>query len=229
MDNKNSKSRTFERNMGENHLASNLASNFNRPYEELSNVLKQVITKSCKIVDIGCNDGKIEEYIDLIGILNDVCCVDINYEALKKLKKKEFHFIKVRAINTDANIFLKESKNEKFDLVIINNTLHEINTPENQADYLDNFFKNIKNITKINSTIVLADHYYPEYLSDEEVNHYIQEQYKKIKHASCREEFILPELLKNKIEENGYFIKYSNDIRAVNEIDKHYYIFVIKK
>ena len=186
--------RSLTKDKLEDRLASNLASNFNKPYEEIRKVIKDNIHKSSMIIDIGCNDGKIEDYIDELGFPNTVYCLDINGESLKKLNQRKFKNTIIRTIHQDANKFLQSAEPGQFDVVIINNTLHETNTPDNQAVYLDTFFERLKHTTKTNGTVILADHYYAKNLSDKEVTAYIREQYKRIKHASTRKEFILPEL-----------------------------------
>lgn len=222
------KDRTLEIDKREARLSKDLAVIFGPAYELLGNSLKRVVKNSPQIIDIGCNDGKIEDLIDEIGAGNKVVAVDINDEALKPLKEKEYKSIKVETFCGDGNSFL-ENSSEKADLLIINSTLHELNTPEDQAGYLDNFFKRLDNILKPNGKIILGDHYYDVNLSDEEVAAYIVEQFKKIKHADARNKFILPELLKQKIQEHGYDILDFNEVRVTPEINKRYYLFVINK
>ena len=219
----------LEKDKLETHLASDLASNFNRPYEEIRKTIKNTIKKSSVIIDIGCNDGKVEDYIDELNFPNTVYCLDINDQALEELEKRPFKFIKVETIHQDANDFLENEKDKKFDVLIINNAIHETNTPDNQAAYLDVFFSRVDDIMSPQGKIILADHYYAESLSDEVVGAYIAEQYKKIKHAGSRQEFIYPKLVEEKIKEHGYKIEYSNDIRVQDDIEKRYYIFVISK
>lgn len=218
--------RSQQKNKRENSLASRLASSFTPPYKEIHKVIKKIIHKSSIIIDIGSNDGMIEEYIDETKLPHTVFCLDVNKEALKELKKRKFKYIAIKTIHQDANSFLAITK-QRFDVILINNTLHETNTPTDQASYLDIFFRNIKKMLKPSGKLILADHYYAKHLSDQKVADYIEQQFKKIKHASNRKEFILPGLIKQKIKQHGLTITYSSECRVTNLIDKRYYVFVI--
>jgi len=221
--------RTIEKDKREIHLSEGLAEIFGQAYELLDNSLKDIVRNSTKIADIGASDNKVEELIDKNNCGNEVLCLDINPEALKQIEKKEFKSIKIKTICDDGNSFMETPNNVKLDLLIINNTLHELNTPKDQSWYLDKFFKNIPNVLKLEGRIILADHYYDENIPDEEVEASRKEQFEKIKHADERNKFILPNLLKQKIQEYGYDVISYDEVRVTPEINKRYYIFVIKK
>lgn len=220
--------RSLDKDKREIHLSKDLAVIFGPAYELLNNSLKEVVKDSPKIVDIGCSDGKIEDLIDEMGYKNEVVGLDVNQKALDELNIKQYKSIKLETVCTDGNDFLKKLE-EKIDLLIINNTLHELNTPEDQGKYLDEFFEKLDGILKPSGKAVLADHYYNPDLSDEEVNIFMAEQFKKIHHADARNKFILPEILKQKIEEHNYSIIKYDEVRVTQEIDKRYYIFIISK
>lgn len=55
----------------------------------------------------------------------------------------------------------------------------------------------------------------------------MQYQKKKINHADPRERFISPAFIQIKTEKNGLCIDYFNEIRAVQQIDRRYYSFVL--
>lgn len=214
----------------ESGLSRDLAEFFSPAYELFENIIssKKYIRLYDRVLDIGASDGKIEGYIDKLGLKNEIVAVDLNEKALAELAKKKYISIEVETICEDGNEFLGPNK-EKFDLVIVNNTLHELNDPSNQAGYLDDFLENINGILSDGGRVILGDHYYSPGLTDDRVAEYVERQLQLIGHADPRGKFILPDLLKNKIIENGYEILEEDEVRVTDEIDKRYYVFVFER
>ena len=202
------------------------------PYKKFKEILPKMLQPGQKIIDIGSSLGNIESYIDNLGIDCDITCIDIDQEALNKLKSKEFHHVKTLVVNSEANAFIDNLPNEeKADLVILNATLHEINTPEDQRNYLTIMLAKLRDHLTENGRVIIGDYYYPDELSDEEVNEYIDFQARTINHADARNKFVKPDLLKEVASEVGFDIEdlgEDTEIRAVKQIDRRYYVVSLK-
>jgi len=200
---------------------------FEEPYREIKAVLDQEIKPGAVILDIGVNQGNLEDHLEQKGELHQIDCVDIDEESLSKLIGKEYKNLTINVTKSDANEFL-DQYNSKVDVILINATLHEINTPQDQPAYLEWLFEKVKKILKPGGKIIIGDYYYSDEVSDEEVADFIAYQQKTINHADARNKFIKPELIEQLAEESGYEIEPRREILAVKEIDRRYYVLVIK-
>jgi len=202
---------------------------FEKPYKEIRNVLKEQITPNSRILDIGCNNGNLEKEIDTYGFNAFVYCLDNDSLELDKLRNEHFSNIDISVLESDANAFLSYRKLRNIDYIILSATLHEINTPDNQPEYLDDFFTKVNSMLSEDGKIIIADYYYHPSVSDSEVHKYMLHQIKAIHHADTRKKFVLPETLVLAAKKNGFKVDYENELRAVKEIDRRYYSFVFSK
>lgn len=202
---------------------------FERPYEEIKKVVDDNIKDNFAIVDIGCGVGNLEDYIDQTKNGCNIRCADNDPEVVEKINQKEYKNIEVTSTLADANDYLASLEDLSADTVLVNATLHEINTPEDQAKYLDEFFKQMMRILKVGGNIIIGDYYYADEVSDEEVAQFIEYQKATINHADARNKFIKPGLLKQKAIDHGFEVIQSNEIPAVAGIDRRYYTVVFEK
>jgi SAM-dependent methyltransferase len=201
---------------------------FEAPYDEIKTVIARNIRSGDRILDLGCNNGNLEEWINEIICGCTVYAVDIDSAAVDVLKGKRYGRTEVVPYVQDANAFLKSTSLCGLDTILINTTLHEINNFGNQAGYLDGFFSRAKELLGKGGRIIVGDYFYPQNVSDEEVRQYMEYQQKAINHADARGKFVAPELLRQRAEANGFETAYSDEIRAVEEIDRRYYTFVFR-
>jgi SAM-dependent methyltransferase len=202
---------------------------FEKPYEEIKAVLARAIKDKYKILDLGCNNGNLEQEIDGIARNCWVYCVDNDSKALEQLKSRKYHDLGVGAINQDANTFLVDTKLQGLDAILINATLHEINDVKNQSQYLDFLFGKASDMLGDNGQMIIGDYFYPADVTESEVEAYKEHQLNEIGHADAREKFVSPELIIQKALENGFSLEYSNSLRAVEQINRRYLSFIFKK
>jgi SAM-dependent methyltransferase len=199
---------------------------FDAPYTEIKSALSDHIKTDDQILDIGANQGNLEDFLDTQGGHHQIQCVDTDDLALEQLKGKQYKNLEISAVTSDANQFLK-TFDGKVDVVLINATLHEINDPANQANYLRQLFNKAKEMLKPGGRIIIGDYYYPDDVSDEEVERFIAYQRQAINHADGREKFVKPELISDIATKEGYKVVFNKEIQAVKEIDRRYYVIVI--
>jgi len=213
IDNKGSKFETF----------------FDAPYSEIKVVLRDTIKPDQRIIDLGANKGNLEDFLDTLDIPVAVECVDTDQQALEELKAKQFENLQIEVAPMDANDFVDGYTGDNVDIALVNATLHEINTPSDQRQYLQHFFERMRAILKQEGRVIVGDYYYPDSVTDEEVASFIEYQKKAINHADAREKFVKPELLCEIGQESGFLVEHTKEIRAVKEIDRRYYIVVLRK
>ncbi len=202
---------------------------FEVPYQELKKALDKYILDGQTVMDLGCNNGNLEVEIDNIKNGCTIYAVDFDAKALKELELRKFKTSKVEVINSDINIFLKNDVRKDIDAVVLSATLHEINTPSDQENYLLDLFKNLCGRLNPRGVIIIGDFYYPDNISDEDVKSYMVQQLREIGHADARNKFIKPELIKSVADRTGFSIEYSNEFRAIKEIDRKYVVTVLRK
>lgn len=199
---------------------------FEKPYEEIKKVIIKYISNDSVIVDLGCNNGNLEDEINRTKTGCLVYGIDTDAKALAALRNKKYENLSVITFRKDANEFLKRTAFSNIDIILANATIHEMNNHKNQQQYLNEFFEKSKGILKNGGKIIIGDYYYHPAVHDEEVAKYIRYLKKKLGHGDARNKFILPDLLASKAVKHGFSVKYANEIRAVKEIDRRYYSFV---
>jgi len=200
---------------------------FDRPYALVKEAMAKYIESGNHLVDIGVNQGNLEDFLETKGKYT-VDCVDVEEEAISKLKAKNYQNIEINPTVGDANEYIDNYESQA-NVILINATLHEINNPADQRAYLEHFLGKAKGMLGEDGRIIIGDYYYPDHVTDEEVAGFIEYQKKAINHADAREKFVRPELIKEMAVRFGFELEHFEEIRAVEEIDRRYYVIVLKK
>jgi SAM-dependent methyltransferase len=217
---------------------SEFAEFFSGVYKIVSEKILEHLKNGDHVLDLGCQKGFLEVEIsfkkkDCIILGVDIDNVAVNrfneYNSTNIIPKVIENNNSISAIVCDANNYLASSLKKEFDFILINATLHEINDAENREDYLTDFFHKLYQTAKPGGKLVIGDYFYPPEISDEDVNDFMEHQLETIGHADAREKFVDPELLREKAEEAGLRVLEYENIRAVKEIDRRYYLFVFEK
>lgn len=209
---------------------------FEKPYAEIKDVMAEHVRPGSRILDIGSSDGVLEDYLEATGEQYSVQCVDIDHAALDKLRQKQYKGIEISAVASDANQFLDgyEGAADQ-DVILINAALHEINDPAAQRQYLEHFLAKAATILSDSGQVIIGDYYYPDGpveeggVSDAEVAKFIEYQKKSINHADARNKFVKPQLIQEVAHDCGFEIETVRDIRAVEQINRRFYVVVLKK
>jgi len=199
-----------------------------RIYEEMQAVLASNVTPGSKILDLGPYEGNNEIFLDGLGLKVDIDCVDIDETALKVLAAKEFQNITVNIVHEDGNEFLR-NYDKQVDLVLSSASIHEMNNPRNQWSYMNWFFAEANRVLVPGGKVVIGDLYFPDSISDEVVEEFRKWQWEAIHHASSREQFVYPEMIEETALSHGFELVSKKEIRAMREIDRRYYVFVLQK
>ncbi len=197
-------------------------------YAEMHAVIAEVIKPNTAILDLGPYEGNLEDYMDGLGIHLSIEAVDVDPKPLNALALKEYTNIAVNTVCEDGNQYLKNCE-KKYDMVLSNASIHEMNDPSDQERYLDWFFSKQYEILNEGGQVVIGDLYFPSWIPDEDVDAFRDFQWKTIRHASERREFVFPELIDAAASKNGFRLISKNEIRAVEEIDRRFYVFVFTK
>jgi len=199
------------------------------PYAMLKKTILKWVKSGSRILDLGAYEGRLEDYLEEKGGRYTVECVDVDAEALRILKSKKYENVEASAIQADANQYLEDHQgSNNTDAIFLSAVLHEINDPSNKSDYLKHFFEKAKSILGPRGIIVISDLYYADSVSDEEVERFRAYQLKAVNHADARNKFVKPELIKKMAEENGFSVESFEEIRAVKEIDRRYFVIILK-
>lgn len=199
---------------------------FEKPYEEISQVLNTFLRDNNTIIDIGCGDGILEDKIENFKECT-IHCVDLDKESLDKLLYKGYRNNIIPYLD-DANKFIRGYYRRDVDVILLNATLHEINDHANKEQYISCIFEKFSQILKPNGIVVVGDYFYPEYLSDKEIEKFVEYQKAVIGHADPGYKFVNPALLEKVARNKRFALEYESDIRAVEEIDRRYYIRVFR-
>lgn len=199
---------------------------FRETYAETKKVLAGVLKDKIKILDIGAYEGNIEDYIETLVRDCQIYCLDIDKQALAKIAAKKYQKNQVKILNLNANQYLNECQ-EKFDLIIIISTLHEINDFNNQRVYLDDFLIKLKKILKPQGKILISDYYYSDKVTEQELEEFRHHLLRTIGHADRREKFVQPNILEKIIIKHNLKIAAFKEMPAVKEIDRWYYLFLL--
>lgn len=199
-------------------------------YARMQFHLGNILSAGMKILDLGPYEGNLEDFMDKWGFDLSVIAIDIDENALAILNEKTFNSIEVCPIKMDGNYYLENyTPDPLFDLVLSSASIHELNDPNDQPRYLDWFFTQLNRILKPGGKAIIADLYFPSWITDEEVDSFRQFQWETIHHASERKEFVFPELIDEMAMRNGFRLVSKEEIRAVEEIDRRYYVLVFQK
>lgn len=201
---------------------------FKKPYETLDETIKKEINRGNHVLDLGSNSGTIASMIDKYHKGCLIHCVDIDEDALRKIGEEPLESTRTISYHSDVNEFLDSSELSSLDAITINATLHEINNPSAQREFMRNFFRLCNQRLKPNGRIIVGDYYYPDNVSDADVAEYMQQQLKEINHADSREKFVQPSLIWEVALESGLYVARQIEIPAVRGIDRRYYTIIIR-
>lgn len=203
---------------------------FDAPYAEIKAAMSRHIKSGFNILDIGANQGNLEDYLENSGGQYQIQCVDIDAQALDKLDQKQYQNIETSIVQSDANSFIENYEGiADQNAILLNATLHEINSPADQRQYLEQLFAKARAILKADGIIIIGDYYYPDDVTDVEVARFTEYQKKAINHADARNKFVKPELIEEVAADSGFNVEEAKEIRAVQEIDRRYYVIVLKR
>lgn len=202
---------------------------YQEAYEEISHLIETYVKDHDLIMDIGCSNGSLIDFIDAYKTGCVVYAIDTDTDALEELQNKPHPNTKVHIVPQDANDFLRNTTLSEVQVLLVNGALHELNSPDNQWIYLNGFFQAATRIMDKHGRIIIGDHYYHPSVSDKAVEEFRKHQQQQIGHADPRTKFIQPELVRNAAIHGGFSVTYSHEIRAVKEIDRRYYTLVLEK
>ena len=201
---------------------------FPRPYGEMKAAVKEFVKDGDRILDIGCGSGLFEKIIEKSKKGCDIDAVDINKKAIEELRGTPFPNSKVRFMEEDANKFLRSFRLKKYDIILANAVLHGIWTG-GKEDYLDGFFKRLGKMLAPGGLVLLGEYFYPETVGDKEAEKFTGRLKRLTGHGDARSKFIDPKIICQKALENKFHIAKFDQMRAVKEIDRKYFIFVLQK
>lgn len=100
---------------------------FPRPSVERARLISPSVAKGKNVLDIGCGDGTLIDYLHKRNSPGYICGIDISSSAVKHVKKKGYDADVVDILSGDFKKFLKK---RKFDYIIITEVLEHIAEPE---------------------------------------------------------------------------------------------------
>jgi 2-polyprenyl-3-methyl-5-hydroxy-6-metoxy-1,4-benzoquinol methylase len=146
------------------------------------------------------------------------------------LSAKKYEHVKTQTVVSDIDQYTESRENGSgFDVIVLSAAIHEINDTSDQTGYLKKFFDKASHLLKDGGRVIIGDFYYPDEVSDEDFNKFREYQRMAINHADARNMFIKPELLNEAASGEGFDTESYNEIRAVKEIDRRYYVAVFRK
>lgn len=194
------------------------------PYALLEKAIKKHIKNKWIILDMGCGDGVIEELISKHHQGCVIHCVDFSAEELAKLK--EYPETEIVKHHSDIHEFLKTNQ-IKFNAIVVNTVLHEINTPSDQSNYMRTFYDLCHQNMLEGGKLIIGDHYFPPEVPDDLVKEFRKFQLASIGHADLREKFVNPEIILTQVR--GFRFMHQKEIVSGKGIDRRYYVFVLER
>ena len=110
-------------------------------------LVKYGLKADSKILEIGCGNGILTEYIAGVVTNGKVMGVDISAETIKALQHRFAAHKTIRFVVTDMSDYQDETK---YDFIVLPDVLEHI-----PVEYHANIFKTLKNITHDNSVIYI--------------------------------------------------------------------------
>ncbi len=108
---------------------------FNAPSLERAKKLTKLIDNGTTLLDVGCGDGTVIEYLSKHNKLKDVQGIDISKTAVEHVIKKRFN---AEIVDVTSDEFKKFLKAKKFDYVVITEVLEHIQDLETVVSLLHN-------------------------------------------------------------------------------------------
>jgi len=110
---------------------------FHAPSLGRAKIISKYIDPDSKILDIGCGDGTIIEYLSKNNKPKEIVGIDISKRAVDYVKEKGFDAFEIDILSED---FIKFLANKKFDYIIITEVLEHIKDPEKVILAIKNHF-----------------------------------------------------------------------------------------
>jgi len=110
---------------------------FHAPSLGRAKIISKYIDPDSKILDIGCGDGTIIEYLSKNNKPKEIVGIDISKRAVDYVKEKGFDAFEIDILSED---FIKFLANKKFDYIIITEVLEHIQDPEKVITAIKNNF-----------------------------------------------------------------------------------------
>lgn len=201
----------------------------------LSDYLRNIKT-DLKVLDIGCGDGWTAEFISNFA-KGRYLGIDSSEESIRKMLKRipASSGLKVTGVMESAEWMVNPKSVKQIekllegkpDLIICNAACHQI-----RKSYPDlrKMFASSSSILKQEGTLMVGDYYFPEDMTDEEV----EDDMKWIKTETGqtptpRSGFIKRNDMEHLLESSGFISDTAREIRANRDINLIFYLFVSRK
>jgi SAM-dependent methyltransferase len=205
-------------------------------YGEVTHEIRDIVPDQGQVLDLGCGRGSAERKIETMKRGCFVTCVDSDRKSIAEmfdLKEKLSESDRGNELDivlSDANIFLQETNLVGQDTVLVVAVLHEINDIEHRREYLTTLLERLSRVTKPGSKVLIADYYYDDSVSDEEVEQFKEYQLEAIGHADAREKFVKPEEIIEAVEGSDFTIpKPHKQMLAVEGIKRYFYLLTLER
>ncbi len=100
---------------------------FHAPSLHRAEIISKYIEPGSRILDIGCGDGTIIEYLNKNNKPKEVIGIDISKRAVEYVKEKGYEAYEIDVLSDD---FIKFLKDKKFDYIITTEVLEHVQDPE---------------------------------------------------------------------------------------------------
>lgn len=110
---------------------------FHAPSLRRAKIISKYIKRNSKILDIGCGDGTIIEYLSKNNEPQEIIGIDISQKAVDYVKAKGFNAFEIDILSDKFTRFLE---NKKFDYIIITEVLEHVQEPEKVVIAIKNNF-----------------------------------------------------------------------------------------
>jgi len=110
---------------------------FHAPSLNRAKIISKYIEPGSRILDIGCGDGTIIEYLSKNNEPQEIIGIDISQKAVDYVNARGY---KVFKIDVFSNEFIEFLKDKKFDYIMITEVLEHVQDPEEIILKIKNYF-----------------------------------------------------------------------------------------
>lgn len=110
---------------------------FHAPSLGRAKIISKYIEPDSKILDIGCGDGTVIEYLSKNNQPKEIVGIDISKRAVNYVRNKGYNAFEIDVLSDNFTKFLKS---KKFDYIIITEVLEHIQDPEKVITAIKNHF-----------------------------------------------------------------------------------------
>jgi len=110
---------------------------FHAPSLNRAKIITRFVESDCSILDIGCGDGTIMEYLNNNNRPKEVVGLDISEQAVEYVKNNGYIAYTIDAVSDDFARFLE---NKYFDYIIITEVLEHVQDPEKIIEMIKDHF-----------------------------------------------------------------------------------------